>query len=56
MRFRRRIYHRGSSYETTLPRPLLFFIKEDRKYDAIFEYDEEKKLWTIKIVERGMDE
>ncbi|MCD6590076.1 hypothetical protein J7K74_02735 [Candidatus Woesearchaeota archaeon] len=51
MRFRRKIYHRGSSYETTIPKPLLFFIDPSKKYDAVFEYDPERNRWYIVIEE-----
>ena len=53
MRFKRKIYHRGSSYETTIPKPLLFFIDPNKKYEAVFEYDPEKNRWYIIIQEEN---
>lgn len=52
MEFRRRLYTRGSSYETTIPLPLLFSIKKERKYDVVFEYDPESARWFLKIEEQ----
>ncbi len=36
MEFRRKLYTRGSSFETTVPAPILFSIDKKRKYDVIF--------------------
>jgi len=44
---RRKIYTRGSSFETTLPRPLLFKLDSDKRYYIIFSYDTEKDRWYI---------
>ena len=50
--FRRKLYTRGSSYETTLPMPILFntdLLK--KKYEALFTYAEEEKRWYLSIGE-----
>ena len=52
MQFRRKLYTRGSSYETTIPRPLLFDRDLTRKHDILFEYDAERKAWYLRIEER----
>ena len=51
MKFKRKIYHRGSSFETTIPKPLLFAMEPNKKYVAVFEYDKEKNKWYISIEE-----
>jgi hypothetical protein len=47
MEIRRKLYSRGGSYETTIPRPLLFAINPEEKHDVIFTYDEETRRWYI---------
>ncbi len=51
MEFRRKIYTRGSSYETTIPMPLLFSISKGKKYSAVFEFEPGSGKWFIKIEE-----
>jgi len=50
--FRRKLYRRGSSYETTIPMPLLFFMDKNKKYNVIFRYDKTKEKWYIDFEER----
>ncbi|MBU0667260.1 MAG: hypothetical protein ABIC91_02640 [Nanoarchaeota archaeon] len=47
MKLKRKLYKRGSSYETTIPLPLLFSIKDKKKYHVVFEFDEEQKKWYV---------
>jgi hypothetical protein len=51
MEFRRKIYTRGSSYETTIPIPLLFFIDKKKKYELVFIFDQTSNNWFIRIEE-----
>lgn len=51
--FRRKLYKRGSSFETTIPMPLLFALDKTKKYNIIFAYDEEANKWCIKFEEQG---
>jgi hypothetical protein len=51
MQIRRKLYTRGSSYETTIPAPILFSIDKKRKHDVIFEYDPNSNKWFIRIEE-----
>jgi len=51
MEFRRKIYTRGSSYETTIPMPLLFSIDKKKKYAALFVFEQESGKWVIRIEE-----
>ena len=52
MDFRRRLYRRGSSFETTVPMPLLLTLDQSRHYDVVFAYDAEKQVWFLSFVER----
>ena len=47
--FRRKLYKRGSSHETTIPMPLLFALDHKKKYNVIFAYDEESNKWYVKF-------
>ena len=49
--FKRKLYKRGSSFETTIPMPLLFALDKKKKYNVIFAYDEEANKWYIKFEE-----
>ncbi len=51
--FKRRLYKRGSSFETTIPMPLLFALDKNKKYNVIFSYDEDSNKWHIKFEEIG---
>ncbi|MBI2652024.1 hypothetical protein HYX00_01045 [Candidatus Woesearchaeota archaeon] len=51
--FRRKLYKRGSSFETTIPMPLLFALDKKKMYNVIFVYDEEANKWYIQFEERG---
>lgn len=52
MEFRRKLYTRGSSYETTIPRPLLFSIDKQKKYEVVFAFDPTLNKWFIEIKDR----
>ena len=49
--FRRKLYKRGSSYETTIPKPLLFALDKSRKYNVVFSYEQTANKWFIKFEE-----
>lgn len=49
---RRKIYKRGSSFETTIPMPLLFKLDLKKKQDAIFKYDAKSDRWFVEFEER----
>jgi len=51
MQIRRKLYTRGSSFETTIPAPLLFSIDKKRKHNVLFEYDSASNRWFIRIEE-----
>ena len=49
--FKRKLYKRGSSFETTIPMPILMLLDNAKKYNVIFAYDEEANKWYIKFEE-----
>lgn len=50
---KRKLYARGSSFETTIPMPLMFKLDpQNKKYDVIFKYDAKQDKWYIEFVER----
>ena len=51
--FKRKLYKRGSSFETTIPMPLVLLLDKSKKYNVVFFYDEEANKWYIKFEERG---
>ncbi|MFC1768548.1 hypothetical protein ACFLZX_02185 [Nanoarchaeota archaeon] len=52
LEIRRRLYKRGSSYETTVPSQLLFAIDKAKKYNVVFTYDPQTNKWNIIFEER----
>jgi hypothetical protein len=52
VRFKRKLYARGGSFETTVPIQLLFSLDISKKFDVIFEYDDKSKKWVISFEER----
>ena len=53
--FKRKLYKRGSSFETTIPMPILMLLDKKKKYNVIFAYDEEANKWYIKFEEIGSE-
>jgi len=49
--FKRKLYKRGSSFETTIPMPLLFALDLTKKYNVVFLYDADANKWFIKFEE-----
>jgi len=49
--FKRKLYKRGSSFETTIPMPLLFALDSNKKYNVVFALDTEANKWYIKFEE-----
>ncbi|MBW2995765.1 hypothetical protein KY332_00535 [Candidatus Woesearchaeota archaeon] len=48
---KRKLYKRGSSFETTIPMPLLFAIDKSKKYNVVFKFDEAKQKWYVEFEE-----
>lgn len=55
MEFRRRLYARGSSFETTIPMPILLALEQGKSYDVVFSHDPQTKEWRIRFEEREGD-
>ncbi len=51
MEIKRKLYKRGSSFETTVPMPLLFAIDKSKKNIVVFKFDQEENKWYIEIKE-----
>ena len=49
---KRKLYKRGSSFETTIPMPLLFALDKSKKYNVLFIYEPETNRWYIDFEER----
>lgn len=52
MEFKRKLYKRGSSFETTIPKPILFALDQKKKHNVVFNYDKHKNSWYITFEER----
>lgn len=48
---KRKLYKRGSSFETTIPMPLLFALDKTKKHNVLFKFDKEKERWYIEFGE-----
>jgi hypothetical protein len=49
---KRKLYKRGSSFETTIPMPLLFALDKSKKYNVVFRYEVPSNRWYIEFQER----
>ncbi|MFH1133573.1 MAG: hypothetical protein V1735_03720 [Nanoarchaeota archaeon] len=52
MEFRRKLYQRGSSFETTIPMPLLFALDRNKRYTVIFSFDTKQQRWYLGFEQR----
>ena len=48
---KRKLYKRGSSFETTMPMPLLFALDLKKKHNVVFSYDPKSGKWYIDFEE-----
>lgn len=48
-KIKRKLYKRGSSFETTIPMPLLFAVDKTKKHDVIFTFDPKTSKWFIEF-------
>jgi len=44
---KRKLYKRGSSFETTVPMPILFALDISKKHDVLFQYDQKLNRWYL---------
>jgi len=49
MELRRKLYTRGSSYETTIPAPILFSTDLDKKQEVVFRFDKKTNRWYLEV-------
>ena len=47
VKFVRKLYPRGGSYETTIPIQMLFSLELEKKHDVVFEFDPKQNKWII---------
>lgn len=50
---KRKLYKRGSSYETTIPMPLLFALDKTKRHQVLFKLDPETMRWYIEFEEQS---
>lgn len=48
---KRKLYKRGSSFETTIPMPLLFAINKEKKHEVLFKLDPNSMRWYVEFEE-----
>ena len=48
---KRKLYKRGSSFETTIPMPLLFAVDKGKKHHVLFKFDKESRRWYVEFEE-----
>ena len=48
---RRKLYKRGSSFETTIPMPLLFALDTSKRHYAVFRYEKNANRWYLDFEE-----
>jgi hypothetical protein len=47
--FKRKLYKRGSSFETTIPMPMLFHLDLKKKHNILFKFDSKNQKWYIEF-------
>ncbi|MCX6707477.1 MAG: hypothetical protein NT001_05050 [Candidatus Woesearchaeota archaeon] len=52
---KRKLYRRGSSFETTIPMPILFQLDTSKKHDVVFKLDKKLDKWFIEFEEEKSD-
>ncbi|MFC1728280.1 hypothetical protein ACFLZ7_02335 [Nanoarchaeota archaeon] len=48
---KRKLYKRGSSFETTIPMPLLFALDKSKKHNVLFKFDQKTQKWYVEFEE-----
>ena len=49
---KRKLYRRGSSYETTIPMPLLFALDLEKRHHVLFQFDPKLNRWFLGFEEQ----
>ena len=52
---KRKLYQRGSSFETTVPMPLLFALDKTKKHNVLFKFDSKTNRWYLDFEKRGKE-
>jgi len=52
VKFTRKLYPRGGSFETTIPVQMLFELDVSKRHDVVFEYEKKTGKWTVHFKER----
>ena len=53
---KRKLYRRGSSFETTIPMPLLFSLDLAKKHNVMFDFDQQSNRWYVSFEVAGEKE
>lgn len=48
---KRKLYKRGSSFETTIPMPIMFALDKGKKHNVVFKYEKNSNKWYIDFEE-----
>ncbi len=48
---KRKLYKRGSSFEITIPMPLLFAVDKSKKHNVVFKFDNSSNRWYVEFEE-----
>ena len=48
---KRKLYKRGSSFETTIPLPMLFAHDLSKKHNVVFKFDAKLHRWYVDVEE-----
>jgi hypothetical protein len=51
-KIKRRLYKRGSSFETTIPMPLLFALDKKKKHNVVFNFEPDTNKWYVEFEEQ----
>jgi hypothetical protein len=52
---KRKLYKRGSSFETTIPMPLLFALDKSKKHNVLFNFDKHTNRWYVEFAEQEVN-
>jgi len=53
---KRKLYKRGSSFETTIPMPILFALDLENKHNVLFNFDQSTNRWYVEFEQAGEEE
>ncbi|MFH1064142.1 MAG: hypothetical protein V1729_03620 [Candidatus Woesearchaeota archaeon] len=53
---KRKLYKRGSSFETTIPMPMLFSLDLESRHNVLFKFDQSTNRWYVDFEKAGEEE